>query len=134
MSEFIEKGLVISSHNKKSEVKLITADGCKNKGCPLSHSCGKQDIIVEAENLINAKEGQIVKVGIQTAHFFYALFLIFVLPLILIISGYFLGMKLFKTENAGFIAIGVGLVIWIFILRFTSRFYKPRYRLIEILE
>jgi sigma-E factor negative regulatory protein RseC len=135
MSEIQERAIVVSANNKNARIRILADGSCsEDSGCPLKNVCGRKEIVVEVENTINAKEGQLVKVEIKNTHFYNALFLIFILPLILIISGYLLGIKLFKTENAGFIAIGVGLVIWIFVLGFTFRFYKPSYRLIEILE
>jgi sigma-E factor negative regulatory protein RseC len=134
MAKFIEKGLVLSTKDKKAKVKLITPTDCGNKGCPLTNLCGKQDLIVETENPINAKEGDRVKIKIESAHYYKALFLVFILPIILLISGYLLGIKMAGKETAGYIFMGLGIIIWFFVLRFSSKFYKAKYKVIEVLN
>ena len=139
MSKFVEQAIVLSSQNKKSEVKLITAEGCESKSCPLSNLCGKQDIIVEAENLINAKQGDRVKIKIESSQFYKALFLVFILPIILLLTGYFLGIRVaillnWGRESTGYVFMGFGIIIWFFVLRFSSKFYKTKYEIIEALE
>ena len=129
----IEKGVVLSQGGSRVEVKILPEGEC-DSSCPLKSACGKRDFIVDAENLVDAKQGDKVKVKIETSHYCNALFLIFVLPLILIIGGYLLGSNVFQSEVIGYIFTALGLFIWLLVLRFTSKFYKPCYKVIEILR
>jgi len=133
MSEIIEKGVVLSQGGSRVEVKILPEGEC-DSSCPLKSACRKKDWVVDAENLVDANQGDEVKVKIEANHYCNALFLIFVLPLILIIGGYFLGSNVFQSENIGYIFTALSLLIWLLVLRFTSNFYKPYYRIIEILR
>jgi len=133
MSEIIEKGMVLSQGGSRVEVKILPEGECDST-CPLKSACRKKDLVVDAENVVNANQGDEVKVKIETSYYYNALFLIFILPLILMIGGYFLGSNIFQSENVGYIFTVLSLLIWLLVLRFTSKFYKPYYRIIEILR
>ncbi len=133
MSEIIEKGVVLSQGDSRVEVKILPEGEC-DSACPLKSACGKKVLVVNAENLVEAEQGDEVKIKIETSHFYKALFLIFILPLILIIGGYFLGSSVFQSENIGYIFIALSLFIWLLVLRLTSKFFKPCYKVIEILR
>jgi len=82
MRELIE-GLVIEVDKNIAKVKLTGHSGCENCG-----SCsGQNEGIQSAHNSIGAKPGQRVFIKVENNNFLKAAFIMFVLPLLVIVTG-----------------------------------------------
>ena len=83
----IHKGIVQKSENESVTVFITVEPACS--GCHAEGSCslsGKQDKIVDIKGHYNVKEGDPVTVVLKQSSGFTALFLGYILPLIVVIT------------------------------------------------
>lgn len=82
----------------------------------------KEQVVVQARNLIGAKVGDRVVIEAATSQVYSAVFLVYALPVLLFFLGYFLGEHYAQTGGlvgiAGFV---LGLVIAVLVSRRKSR-------------
>lgn len=91
-----ETGIVIALHGDMAKVMLKGGEACKGCGQAKMGLCKSADLnmIVEAKNIINARVGDIVVVGIHESTRLKGYLLAFVVPLISLFSGALAGMFL----------------------------------------
>lgn len=84
-----------------AEVICEPNDACeKCKGCAMSSS---GEIIVRAKNSIGAGAGDRVEIEIPEGEGIRAALMVFILPVIGLLAGYFFGKNLFLSESYGII-------------------------------
>ncbi len=94
-------GKVIKVGAKTVTVLIPRGSACAH--CGLCQSAG-QDSLLEAESLVQVKEGDLVKVVLPDKTFLKATFLVYLFPLIFFIFGYLFGSLLssiFKSRGEG---------------------------------
>lgn len=102
--------------NGTADVLLVRESACSGD-CHKCSGCGaaKETMIVRAQNLINARRGDLVKVESATGPVMKAAVVLYVIPLVLFFLGYYLGTLpgSFGTLGGclGF-ALGVAIVVW----------------------
>ena len=82
-------------------------DHCEG-GC--GSMAARESLVVEAENLINAKPGDQVMIEGDTGKVASAILLVYVLPLILFFAGYFLGTGFDHEILCGIAGFALGLL------------------------
>ncbi len=98
---------------------------CDNK----SDSCGetqhldkkKKPISLTVANTLGAKKGQVVRIGIPTASILKSVFIAYLLPLVFIIVGAFLGEYYHHSDLAAVIGCFLGLAIGFFVASYLSK-------------
>lgn len=133
----LEKGEVISVSNGTALVKTSRTEACK--ACASRKSCqtSGQEMEVEAINLADAREGDTVIMSLQTSSLLKISFLLYILPVILLIVGAVAGGRVGAAygvnESAAAAAGGFLLFIiaFIFIVRKGNRMarkddYRPK--------
>jgi positive regulator of sigma E activity len=123
MSEKI-KGIVVSKKSERTYlVKILKEGGCAS--CTLSKFCslGKSE---NSENLIevsgeNLNIGDLVSIEERTSGIVIASFLIFIMPIVFFIVGYYIGKYIGLSEPlrtaCGFFILGVYMLILHFLDR-----------------
>lgn len=82
-----KEGIVIDTHDGVAKVKLSRHGECSGCGlCP-----GDNVLVLEAENCLGAKPGQHVHIQVPEVNMLRAAFVIYILPLILTLTGYAAG-------------------------------------------
>ncbi|UCG92393.1 MAG: SoxR reducing system RseC family protein [candidate division WOR-3 bacterium] len=109
----IEKGRVIELQGVDARVSVEPSDACKHcSACHLCYPSGKSRVI-EVENSIGAHIGDVVHIEISDKVGFFALFLVFVLPVLLGLSGLLIGVGYSETYAILFgvagLATGLGI-------------------------
>lgn len=146
MSQLISSGIVISINNLIAKIQMKRTGACsgEHEGCPwnaFAENILKDEIFIDAKNLINAKPGDKVEVAINSKYFKKAIFLVYIFPLIGLFTGLFLGILLASLFNlvkyssiSGIMFMILGLLTCIFVIKRISSNYKPDYKIIQILD
>ena len=86
-----ETGIVISTDGKNAVVQLSRGDRCD--GCNVCHAFGENKMRVEALNSIGASVGDSVSVNIEPKQVIKSSMIIFILPLVSMLVGYFVAVS-----------------------------------------
>lgn len=71
----------------------------------------QEELIVSAENLIGAKVGDSVYIEGETKKVAWAILLVYVIPVILFLGGYFLGQRWDHGNLIGILGFFLGLIL-----------------------
>ena len=115
---------------------IVEVGGKYCKTCSLKGHCllsSQRERKIEAKNLINAKEGDLVIVNVPPKKYLSVTFIIYILPIIFMLIGAYAGIKLgpmlrIKDPNLSPIIFGFSLLFLSFVLvRFLSNIinFKP---------
>ena len=117
----VENGVVISRTNDRVFVQFMQSDACKS--CKLCETMGGGFKSIEAYDPLNVKVGDQVQVEVLAKHVVSSSFLVFIVPLIFLIAGYYAGIMLFAnhSEGAGILGALVALVLSFFLVRAIDR-------------
>jgi len=130
-----EIGKVIKINKKQATVQIELPESCDS--CEFSKFCriDKKEREIVCINDLEAKTGDIVRIGTKNRNFYIAIFLNFLLPLFVLISGILIGKKIWQTDLAGFI-LGMGNLLLYFLIFFfiDKNIYKSGKLLPEILS
>lgn len=111
-----------------AEVEITRSSAC-GESCASCKLCPGQTAIVEAVNDINADTGDTVIIDMADTKVLGAAFLVYIVPLVMLIAGYFLGCAVFNGESAGiitgFLFMAVTFAVIIRIDRKIKRKYTP---------
>mgnify|MGYP001565562654 CR=1 FL=1 len=82
-----EEGIVVEVDGQTAKVRAAKHGDCKNCGaCP-----GDNAIVLDAQNPLSAKPGQLVAFEIQETNMLQAAFIVYIMPLLAIFIGSFAG-------------------------------------------
>ena len=143
-----EMGQIIKTEDTAAIVRIrrhSACSKCHNK-CHLAGASTHEtdEIEVRVDNVIGAREGQRVILTMKEQSLVYASLIIYLLPLLALIGGYFVGIKLGSVltgqagEQAGiigsliFFGLSLGLVRFLDYLLSSNKDYHPR--ITKILE
>lgn len=129
-----EEGIVIDTYGEFARVEAErnpSCEGCMSKGTckPASDS----SMIVEAVNLINAKVGDRVNFEIDANVLLKSTFIIYILPVIFLLSGAFIGGELAdmlsqskKKETLSVVGGGIFFIIGIILLMLLNKYFSRK--------
>jgi sigma-E factor negative regulatory protein RseC len=117
-----EDGIVTTANASVAWVKTTRSSACEH--CTSKDSCGtsgdQKDMIVMVKNTLNVGKGDHVVIGLETRHFLYVSFLLYVFPIILLFIGAVIGNSLapylqmdpsLVSMISGFLFFGVSFYI-----------------------
>jgi len=121
-----ETGIIISTNNQSAKILLSKGEKCA--GCTACSAFGDNSMALEAQNKINAKTGDIVDVEVNPKEVVGLSILIFVFPILAMILGYFVGMRIgsgmrMSGENSGIIAAFASLIISFLIIKIYDKIW-----------
>ena len=123
--ELVEEGIVTEVKNGIATVSVINSDSCEE--CSAKIFCHTENNIrnVTAKDPYGVKAGDKVQISIKGRNVVAASFLLYGLPLVLLIVGIFVGMNHFK-DNSELISacIGLSLVGFYFLSLYLLSYYK----------
>ncbi|MBQ6558086.1 MAG: SoxR reducing system RseC family protein [Clostridia bacterium] len=129
-----QKGIIKKTVKNIADVEIQRSTAC-GESCASCGLCPGQTAVVKADNAIGAKSGDTVIIDMADQKVLGAAFLVYIVPVVVLIIGYFIGYAIFKTEIygavTGFILMAVTFVI---IMMFDKRLknkYTPRIVSIE---
>lgn len=110
-----QKVMVLSTSGNMARVSYRRPTACHGDCSKCAGGCGsmaaKEEIIVSAENLIGAKTGDSVYIEGETKKVAWAIVLVYVIPVVLFLAGYFLGQQWGCGNLIGVLGFFLGLVL-----------------------
>ncbi|WP_045211165.1 SoxR reducing system RseC family protein [Desulfonatronovibrio magnus] len=109
----VKNGKVLSVHQNMARVRIKRTSSCATCSCAgMCSPFGKDWMIIEAQNLPGAREGQDVVVTYEVENELKASFILYIVPLISLILGAVLGAWADPLENEDLSAVtgGFGLL------------------------
>lgn len=107
-------GLVTKVYENTAIVQIKRATACGGK-CQSCSGCETTPQKVEVFNAIGAKEGQTVQMEMQDSYVLFAAFMVYIIPLVVLFIGYWLGNVIFANDLIAGIT-GVTLLIFSFLV------------------
>ncbi len=134
-----EDGIVTSINNNLVTVQMEKGDQCKE--CNICETIGGGFRCIEALNTLNAKAGDRVRVEIEPKTMLTSSFLVFILPLIFLVVGYFIGSSL-GAESAsegygilgGLLFLALSFVVVKYLDKYKSKNQQTYAKVIELLS
>ena len=124
-----EPGVVMETAGNTAKVMMSRSGTCESCGASGSCKVASGDRIMEADNPLGAKPGQRVMVDIESAMFLKATFLTYMLPVIFLFLGAYLGGK-YGPGISGAISLdywqAIGGVIFLVISAVLVRLYDKK--------
>lgn len=113
-----------------AKVTMVKHTSCKN--CGACHIGSNPEVEITVENHINAKLGNLVEVSMTTQNILSAAFIMYIIPLIMLVAGVVIGTKIFSIYSNGEIyAILLGFVllaISYWAIRQNEKHFKQKYK------
>ncbi len=110
-----QKVMVLSTSGNMARVSYRRPTACHGDCSKCAGGCGsmaaKEEIIVSAENLIGAKTGDSVYIEGETKKVAWAIVLVYVIPVVLFLAGYFLGQQWGYGNLIGVLGFFLGLAL-----------------------
>lgn len=110
-----QKVMVLSTSGNTAKVSYHRPTACHGDCSKCAGGCGsmaaKEEIIVSAENLIGAKAGDSVYIEGETKKVAWAILLVYVIPVVLFLAGYFLGQQWGHGNLIGVLGFFLGLAL-----------------------
>ncbi|MBA7617492.1 hypothetical protein ES703_24807 [subsurface metagenome] len=96
-----EEGRVIKVEGNLTQVEVERKSACR--ACGLCSLVGKNTMMAEVENTIGAKVGERVRIEIPSSVILKGALLFYILPLVALILGMILGIKITNLQTGGLI-------------------------------
>ncbi len=115
-----ETGAIISISGKTATIQLSRGAQCD--GCNLCSAFGENNMKLEALNKIGARVGDLVEVDVEPQQVVKSSMIMFIFPLIMMIAGYFVGVKFIPPhgQGAGIIGSLGALALAFLLIRLTE--------------
>lgn len=131
----LQTGIIRKLNNSEAEVEITRSSAC-GESCASCGLCPGQTARVFAVNDLNAQEGDTIVIDMADKKILGAAFLVYIVPIIMLIAGYFISNALFHDESlailTGFIFLAVTFIVLMRLDRGLKRKYTPR--IVEIKE
>lgn len=125
----LQNGIVKKLHTNTAEVEIHRSAAC-GESCAACGLCPGKTAVVAAANEIRAAVGDSVMIDMSDKKVLGAAFLVYIVPLIALIAGYFIGYAVFKSElpsvGIAFALMAVTFGIIILCDKRLKKRYTPR--------
>ncbi len=118
----IKTGYVTRSSDKEVEIRIHKESSCGGN-CASCRGCGGDEILITAENTINAKNGETVRVVMDNKSFFKSAVLGYIVLVFALIFGGILGYAAFKSDiiSALFALFAAAITLMIYKVKFRNK-------------
>lgn len=110
-----QKVMVLSTSGEMARVQYHRPTACHGDCSKCAGGCGamaaQEELIVSARNLIGARVGDTVYIEGETKKVAWAILLVYVIPVVLFLLGYFLGQHWGHGNLIGVLGFFLGLVL-----------------------
>ncbi|MFZ5968468.1 MAG: SoxR reducing system RseC family protein [Bacillota bacterium] len=97
-------GRVVEVKEKSIRIEIIRASACGEKCGECSGGCSKTGIYVEAQSKVDVVPGQFVVLHTKTKEVMKAAFYVYIIPLIMLITGVFAGSFFYPLAGIQFVS------------------------------
>lgn len=134
MSEMRQTGRVMKADRDRATVRFLRSDACGH--CNACFTLGSNEADIEIDNVLNAKEGDTVRIELHGKSVFKASLIVYGVPLIALIAGAALGSiwgDMYTALGGVLFAAGSFFILRALEPKFSrSKEFKPR--MIEIIN
>lgn len=113
-----------------AKVAIMRHSACEKCGaCHVGSS--NRDFSITADNNVNAQLGHVVVVQMETENVLSAALIMYVIPLIALVTGILVGAKLFQGEKGDILSILLGFVLLAlsyFVIRKNEHHFSKKYK------
>ncbi|MBN2041048.1 MAG: SoxR reducing system RseC family protein [Spirochaetes bacterium] len=136
-----EEGTVVRVEGNRARVLATRGSACESCGSrSLCHPFGgnSKNVEIEAINAANARVGNVVNISIQSSTVMKAAFIVYMIPILMLFAGVFLG-KWFADKNnydADLISLLAGIFafsVTFLILKLTSKRFSGKAEYIPVI-
>ena len=110
-----QRVMVLSTNGETAKVQYHRPTACHGDCSKCAGGCGamaaQEEIVVTAQNLIGARVGDAVYIEGETKKVAWAILLVYVMPVVLFLIGYFLGQQWDHGNLIGILGFFLGLVL-----------------------
>ncbi len=128
MARVSQIGIVRQAKRGKVEVEITRSTSCGEKCSSCNAGCSGTGIIVQLENSVNARVGDIVRIEAAGGNIIGSAVFVYLLPIIMMVMGMVYGSKLaqmiYPGADADFLGLVFGLtalVLFYFLLRLAGQ-------------
>ena len=124
---------VISCHpNGTAQVAYLRQSACSGD-CHKCSGCGavQQTMVVTAQNPINARPGDLVTIESRSGPVLQAAAVLYLLPLVLFVAGYLIGMQWQLGGFIGVAAFGLGIALAVCYDRLVMKRKNTHYTIVR---
>ena len=121
-----QTGIVEECIAGMAKVKITRSSAC-GESCAACGMCPGKETVIEAKNDCGAVKGDTVLLNMSSGKVLNAAFLVYIVPVVLLVAGCIAGDYIFKSENMGILS-GFALMIVSFIaMHMLDKKLKSRY-------
>ena len=122
----IEEGIVLKIHNGKAVIQMENCSECQTCGAKhacisLSNESARQIEIPVTKEMNQINEGDKIRLSFKPQSRIFSAFLVFILPILVLIASYFIGMKIFGTEGKAILSGFCGLLVTFVLIRLIDK-------------
>ena len=125
----LQNGIVKKLHISTAEVEIKRSTAC-GESCASCGLCAGQTSVVTVSNELGAAVGDSVIIDMADKKVLGAAFLVYIVPLIALIAGYFIGYAIFKSElpsvSVGFAVMAAVFLIIVLCDKRLKKKYTPK--------
>lgn len=123
-----KEGIVICSEGDSVKVKILRESACGSDCSKCGAACKSREYILEAKNIVNAQAGDRVVIEMPAKRVLNAAFLIYILPLAALMTGYFTAGFFTKSDVICALAGFIFMIIGFFLLHIYDKKVREKYR------
>lgn len=137
-------GYISKVEGNMAQVIVRRVSACGHNCASCGSSCSVPGITVNIENTVDAKEGDFVEIRLKTRTVLKSAFLVYIIPLILMVFGTGIGIYVFETMGfnnyetygllTGLAFLGISYIILRFIDRSLTRNNKLSFEMVRIVN
>lgn len=122
----LQTGIVKKISKNAAEIEITRSSACGDS-CASCGLCPGRTASVEASNGVGAKIGDTVIIDMADKNVIGAAFLVYIVPVIILIIGYFAGEAIFNSETSGIITGFLLMALTFTAIIFTDKKRKSKY-------
>ena len=123
----VEKiGDVLEVYDTYCNVKIKRDSAC-GENCASCGACKHSESHITALNEINAKKGDRVMITMSTKALYIICFVVYMVPIIFMVAGYFISSYLLKNEDYAIFGAFVGVLVGVFLGKLLDRTAGKKY-------
>ncbi|MBD3289364.1 hypothetical protein GF337_11225 [candidate division KSB1 bacterium] len=135
----IEQGKIIQLGHGKATIQMESSSECRTCGarhacCSIGGETARRIEIPVSENREDLKEGDDVTIRFEPQTRIFSAFLVFIMPIILLITGYYIGMNVFATEGKAILTGFGGLLMAFIMIWGLNKFFAKEKRFIPTID
>lgn len=108
-------------------VRILRKSACGENCATCKGGCVPTERVICVKNTLSCHNGDKVILEMNTKNVMKAAFLVYIIPLLLLIFGYFLGEYLFKSEGMAVLSGVMLMAVSIIPLKFVDKKSKDKY-------